>query len=164
MIEGHNFTPSNKNFTSNLHGGLDDSFVDCLQNGVITHVHSLWNNGFISWTIIIQTSYVMLPPESMIQSYVAFKVITNICSWSSQIWLLFPFHHFFSLKNSLQSDLVFYRRNKTSHFLCEFCLPMLHFPNFHIPFFGESSWNNWIAMNWISTSLVDMDSKLVTEL
>jgi len=35
-------------FTSNLHCGLDAPFANGLQNGVISHVHLLWNNGFIS--------------------------------------------------------------------------------------------------------------------
>jgi hypothetical protein len=34
--------------TSNLHCGLDVPFANDLQNGVISHVHLQWNNGFVS--------------------------------------------------------------------------------------------------------------------
>ncbi len=34
--------------TSNLHYGLDAPFSNGLQNGVISHVHLPWNNGFVS--------------------------------------------------------------------------------------------------------------------
>ncbi len=34
--------------TSNLHCGLDAPFANDLKNGVISHVHLPWNNGFIS--------------------------------------------------------------------------------------------------------------------
>jgi hypothetical protein len=34
--------------TSNLHYGLDAPFANGVQNGVISLVHLLWNNGFIS--------------------------------------------------------------------------------------------------------------------
>jgi hypothetical protein len=37
-----------QHYTSNLHCGLDGPFANGLQNGVISHVHLLWNNGFIS--------------------------------------------------------------------------------------------------------------------
>ncbi len=34
--------------TSNLHYGLDVPFANDLQNGVISHVHLPWSNGFVS--------------------------------------------------------------------------------------------------------------------
>ncbi len=34
--------------TSNLHCGLDAPFANGLQNGVISHVHLSWNNGFVN--------------------------------------------------------------------------------------------------------------------
>ncbi len=37
-----------QHFTSNLHCGLDVPFANGLQNGVISHVHLPWNNGFVS--------------------------------------------------------------------------------------------------------------------
>jgi hypothetical protein len=37
-----------QHFTSNLYCGLDVPFANGLQNGVISHVHLPWNNGFIS--------------------------------------------------------------------------------------------------------------------
>ncbi len=68
-----------------------------------------------------------------------FLIFTNL------ICFYFSSHFFF--KFFLQSDLVFYRRNKTSHFLCEFCLLILHFPDFHIPFFGKA--HEVIELQWI---------------
>jgi len=41
---------------------------------------------------------------------------------------------------------------------------MQHFLYFHFLLFRKTSWNNWMTMNWRSTSLVDMDSKLMTKL
>ncbi len=38
------------------------------------------------------------------------------------------------------------------------------FSIFSLSFLLETSWSNWATMNWRSTSLVDMDSKLVTKL
>ncbi len=37
-----------QHFTSNLHYYRDAPFANGLQNGVISHVHLLWNNGFVS--------------------------------------------------------------------------------------------------------------------
>jgi len=37
-----------QHFTCNLHGNLDVPFTNGFQNSLITHIHSLWNNGFIN--------------------------------------------------------------------------------------------------------------------
>ncbi len=66
--------------------------------------------------------------ELTIQSYVvwssALNATTNTCSWSSQAWLTFFFHHFSSLNNFSQNVQVSYNWNKAFHLTCEFCLLM----------------------------------------
>jgi len=46
-------------FQYNLHYGLDAPSANGLQNGVISHVHPLWNNGFINGEPFLFKCYVL---------------------------------------------------------------------------------------------------------
>ncbi len=119
------------------------------------------------WTILIQISCVVLHqnwwsnhmPYDHLRSRQQQTFVFNF----HKLNLHFLSHHSSFSNNSSQSVLIFY--NKTKLFIClmNFIKQCGIFRSF-ILFFLEASWSNWTTMNWRSTSLLDMDSKLVTKL
>jgi hypothetical protein len=90
--------------TSNLHYGLDAPFANGLQNGLISHVHFSWNNGFISGEPLSFKHHVLccakIDDPIVRHMILAPKAETNICFLSSQAWLPFLSHQSFSSNNS----------------------------------------------------------------
>ncbi len=115
-----------QHLNSNLHCGLDVPFANGLQNGVISHVHLPWNNGFINGEPLLFKFHVLCCPR--INDPIIHCMIINIQCGNKHLFLifislvcLFLFQHFFSSNNFSQNVWIFYNKNKPFRLPYEFC-------------------------------------------
>ncbi len=73
--------------TSNLHCGLDAPFANGFQNGVISHVHLPWNNGFVSGEPLSFKCHVLC--YAGIDDPIVRRMIINIQGDNKHLFLIF---------------------------------------------------------------------------
>jgi len=128
---------------SNLQCGLDVPFANGLQNGVISHVHHPWNNGFISGEPLLFKCHVLCCVG--IDDPIIHCMIISTQSDNKHLFFifhklgfLFLSHHSSSSNNYSQSAWVFYNKKKLFVYFMSFVEQCDIFHTF-IFFFLEAS-------------------------